>query len=344
MNLPSDIKTIMVRCPNWVGDAVMATPALDSLRAFFPQVRMVAIARRNILKILEGGPWFDAYLDGDDHRWRDFWGLVGEIRRVQPDLAIILPNSIRSVLPLWLGGAQCRIGYRRGGRGMLLSGGPEPRRLNGRFTPMPMENYYLELTEWLGAPQPSVRKPRLYIPDALQQRAEKLFKKYGITASDRLIGLNPGASFGSSKCWPAEYFAQTVGLLQRRFDAKIILFSGPAENDIARSIITQSTANIIDTSSDQVDLAMLKPLIRRCSLLVTNDTGPRHYAVAFDVPAVVVMGPTDPRWTASNLDRTIVLRQEMPCAPCHKKTCPTDHACMKRITPEMVLDAVQKLL
>ncbi len=319
----------------------MATPALDCLRENFRQAHIVAIARRNVQKILEGGPWFDDFLTGDDRHWHSFWVLVREIRQLNPDLTIIMPNSIRSTLPLWLAGAKRRIGYRRGGRGLLLSGGPEPKRQNGLFLPLPMEDYYLGLCQWLDLPLPAVHKPRLYIPAEVQQRGDALLSRYGITPADRLIGLNPGASFGSSKCWPVEHFAQTAELLQQQLNAKIILFAGPAEHDIARSIVSLSKAQIIDTSPDNVDLALLKPLIKRCDVLVTNDTGPRHYAVAFDVPVVVVMGPTDPRWTASNLEYTIVLRQDLPCAPCHQKTCPTDHACMKNITPQGVLDAVR---
>lgn len=103
-------------------------------------------------------------------------------------------------------------------------------------------------------------------------------------------------------------------------------------------------ADIIDTTPDRIDLALLKPMIKRCDALITNDTGPRHYAVAFDVPVVAIMGPTDPRYTAANLDKTAVIRQELECSPCHKKVCPTDHRCMKDITAEMVIEATQKLL
>jgi len=159
-----------------------------------------------------------------------------------------------------------------------------------------------------------------------------------------VIGLNPGASFGSSKCWPTENFAELAELCERRLSAKIVLFSGPGEEDIARAIITQNHAKIIDTSQDGIDLELLKPLIRRCNLLITNDTGPRHYAVAFDVPVVVIMGPTDPRYTNSNLDNTIVLRKELPCSPCHKKVCPRQHECMTGITANEVFGAAEKLL
>ena len=99
-----------------------------------------------------------------------------------------------------------------------------------------------------------------------------------------------------------------------------------------------------DTGPDRVNLELLKPLIQRCQLLVTNDTGPRHYAVAFDIPVVVIMGPTDPRYTNANLEKTIVLRRETECSPCHLKECTLDHRCMTEITPELVLQAGKQLL
>jgi len=207
-----------------------------------------------------------------------------------------------------------------------------------------MTEYYLEICRWLGLKTPQQVKPRLFIGQELFNRGESLIRKYGICEKDIVIGLNPGASFGSSKCWPAENFAELAELCQSRLGARIILFCGPGEQDIAQAIIGQSHAKIIDTSQDGIDLELLKPLVRRCNLLITNDTGPRHYAVALDVPVVVIMGPTDPRYTDSNLDQTIVIRKELPCSPCHRKVCPSRHECMTEIAPGEVFSAAEKLL
>jgi len=157
--------------------------------------------------------------------------------------------------------------------------------------------------------------------------------------------LNPGASFGSSKCWPPEYFARLAELLQEALRCRILLLVGPGEEGIAQRIVTASRARIINTADARVTLAQLKPLIKRCDLLVTNDTGPRHYAVAFGVPHIVLMGPTNARYTASNLEHTTVLQRSLPCVPCHKKTCPLGHhACMREITPESVMEQVTRIL
>jgi heptosyltransferase-2 len=133
-------------------------------------------------------------------------------------------------------------------------------------------------------------------------------------------------------------------MLQSEFRSKIILFAGPREDEIAETIVSMSKAQIIDTSPDKVDLDLLKPLIKRCELLITNDTGPRHYGVALNIPTVVLMGPTNPKYTESDLDSSEVIRLELPCSPCHKKVCPRDHECMTDITPQMVLEKSKELI
>jgi heptosyltransferase-2 len=269
--------------------------------------------------------------------------VVRDIRDLNPDVAVLLPNSIRSALTVWLGGVKEIYGYRRSGRSLLLTGGPKPPRNGERILPIPMVDYYMEICRWLGLNIQDVIKPSLFISESTHKRGEQLLDRYGIEPDDMVIGMNPGAKFGSSKCWPAEYFATLAELLTKRWECKILLFAGPGEGDIAKSIIEASKASIINTFPDN-DLAVLKHLIKRCRLLVTTDAGPRHYAVAFDVPVVVLMGPTDPRYTASNLEKTIVLRRELACSPCYKKRCPYDHACMRGILPEEVLQESEKLL
>jgi heptosyltransferase-2 len=344
-NMPeSRVETILVRCPNWVGDIVMATPTFGCLRENFPGAKMVGLIRKRAKEILKDGPWFDGFIDCEDKSWSGLRRTARQIRTLKPDIAIVLPNSIRSALTVRLGGAKRTYGYRRSGRGILLTGGPEPKREGGKIVPMPMVEYYLEICRWLGLETPASAKPSLYVGADLRRKAALLFEKYGIEERDMVIGLNPGASFGSSKCWPAEHFAALAELIEGRLNAKILLLSGPGEESIVQAIMSQTHARIIDTGPDKIDLALLKPVIRRCDLLITNDTGPRHYAVAFDVPVVVIMGPTDPRYTAASLEKTMVIRKDLDCSPCHKKVCPTDHRCMTEITPDMVFEQTMKLL
>jgi len=338
------INTLLIHCPNWVGDIVMAIPALDCFRNNYPGAKIIGIVKKRAQGILRDGPWFDGFIDSDDKSGSGFRRLIRQIRQCNADMAVLLPNSIRSLLSVRLGGVKDVFGYRRDFRGLFLSGGPKPMRNEHGIVPIPMTEYYLGICRWLGLSIPEKAKPKLFIGKQVTEKAEALFKKHGILENDLVIGLNPGASFGSSKCWPAEYFAELAELCEEELDAKILLLAGPGEESIVEAILQTSRAKIIDTHKEQVDLELLKPVVRRCNLLITNDTGPRHYAVALDVPVVVIMGPTDPRYTASNLERTIVIRKELDCSPCHKKTCPKEHQCMTEIAATEVFAAVKKLL
>jgi len=338
------INTLLIYCPNWVGDIVMAIPALDCFRNNFPEAKIIGIVKKRAQGILRDGPWFDGFINSDDKSWGGFWQMTKQVRQYKADMGILLPNSVRSLVSVRLGGVKDVYGYRRNFRGLFLSGGPKPIRNEHGIVPIPMTEYYLGICRWLGLSVPEKVQPKLFINKQVLNRAEALFQKHGIRENDLVIGLSPGASFGSSKCWPAEYFAELAELCEKELGTKILLLAGPGEEQIAEAILQESRANIIDTHNDGVDLELLKPMVQRCNLLITNDTGPRHYAVALDVPVVVIMGPTDPRYTASNLDHTVVIRKEMDCSPCHKKACPREHQCMKEIAPTEVFTAAKKLL
>ena len=342
--IKTNYRKIVVFCPNWVGDVVMATPTFECLRQNFPKARIIAFVRKYARGVISDGPWFDQIVECHDKTLPGFFRVVRSIRRLKPDLAIVLPNSFRSALLARLGGAGLIIGYRRSGRTILLSNGPTPRRGRNKWLPVPMSEYYLEICRWLKLNMPETPRPRLFFSDGLQTQSEDLLKRYGIRPHDMVIGLNPGAKFGTSKCWPPDYFASLASLISEKWPCKLLLFVGPGETDLGESIVDLSRAAIINTGPDSVDLSLLKPLIKRCQLLITNDTGPRHYAVAFDVPVVVIMGPTDPRYTDANLEKTVILRQQLACSPCHDKTCALDHECMTGITPRNVLQGTQQLL
>ena len=342
--MKKQINTLVVFCPNWVGDVVMATPAFLSLRDAYPDAKIIGVIRKYASRIIEDGPWFDEIIDCNDKTFKGYYKLIKNIRRYKADMAVIFPNTFRSAGIAKLGGIKKIFGYKRNKRSFLLNGGPVPLIKNKKYLPVPMVKYYLKICTWLGLKASESSAPSLYYSDAIKKKGEKLLEKYRIKQGDILIGINPGAKFGSSKCWPEEYFAKLSELIEKEFNCKILLFAGPGEESIAASITKKSKAAIINTCPDKVDLGLLKYLIKRCNLLVTNDTGPRHYAVAFDIPVVVIMGPTDPGYTESNLEKTLVLRHELDCTPCHKGKCPLGHhQCMRSITPESVFLGVKEL-
>jgi len=322
----------------------MATPTFDCIRRNLPDARLIGLIRNYARGVIADGPWFDDIVEKNDKTIGGIIDLIPRLRRLHADLAVILPNSFRSALIARLAGARKIFGYRRNGRTALLTGGPQPRRDNHRITPRPMVEYYMEICRWLNFDTPSQPRPRLFYSQTTQQNGARLIESCGITPADMVIGMNPGARFGSSKCWPPEYFARLAEMIAQRWDCKIILFTGPGEQDLGRQIVKLSRAKIINPGSDRLNLELLKPLVQRCRLLVTNDTGPRHYAVAFDIPVVVIMGPTDPRYTDANLEKTIIVRRDLECAPCHHKECALHHSCMTEILPEEVMQAAEQLL
>ena len=322
----------------------MATPVFKCLRQNYPDARIIGLIRGYAKGVVEDAPWFDQLIEMNDKTWRGFVRLVFQIRRLKGQIAVVLPHTFRSALLARLGGARRIYGYRRNGRSTLITDGPRPLRDGGRIRPVPMVDYYLEICRRLQLTIDRDTKPRLFIARSLQKKGNQLLERYGIGPDDMVIGLNPGAQYGASKCWPPEHFARLAELLEQRWNCRLLLFIGPGEESIGDEIVQLSRTAIINTGPDQVDLALLKPLIQRCRLLVTNDTGPRHYAVAFDIPVVVIMGPTDPRYTHANLEKTRVLRQELDCSPCHLKECPLEHSCMRDITPQDVLQAAEQLV
>ncbi len=345
MKFPDNVKKIIVRCPSWVGDIVMATPVYDSVRATWPDAEIVGLVRNYAVDILGGGPWFDRVAGIDDGSKAGKSCQVALIKEFAPDIAIVLPNSWSSALPIWKAGCRNIFGYRRDFRGLILRAGPKPIKEGGRIKPMPTTDYYRDLCSFLGLKIPDSFMPHLYIDQELQARANLIYSKYNIDKDERVIGLNPGASFGSSKCWPAEYYAELAKRLQDKYKCRLFMFTAPGEDQIADEIMSYAKADIIEMRKEGLDLALLKPLINRCEMLVTNDTGPRHYAVAFDKPVAVIFGSTDPGLTASNLEKTATIRLDIECSPCQKKICPLEHhKCMKDLSVDMVFSQIVDLM
>jgi heptosyltransferase-2 len=299
---------------------------------------------------LAGATYVDDLLPDPGPSLAGTFALTAELRRRRFDLAIIYPRSFRAALAPLLAGIPERIGHRGELRRWLLTRAlgerPRPRRLGHpgpRQFPYPMSERYRELVVAAGG-SPGDGRPVLAVSPECEERARKKRAELGIADGERLIGINPGASFGASKLWPVERFARLIDLLNRRFGRRAIIFVGPGEEEIARRIQEGSASRSISTGGGPLGLDLLKPFVRDLDLLVTTDTGTRHYAVAFRVPVVVIMGPTHPGFTAANLDETEVIRRDVPCGPCHLKVCPLDHRCMTLIEPEEVLERAEALL
>ena len=342
------VQRILVRSPNWVGDVVMATPAFRCLRRNFPGAHISVLVKNYSRQVIEGGPWFDEVIEYDPegaHRGvLGYLRLVRRLRRGRYDLAIVLVNSQRGALEALLSGARERVGYDRGGRGWTFTKRIPPPRENNRNVPINMVDYYLDLCYAVGCSEES-RQTELFTTPEGEAQAEEILHSHGWEPSRMMIAINPGASFGSSKCWPPEYFASTADLLIERHNCQIIIFCAPKERAIAQAVASRMKHPVINPCGHGVTLHNLKAITRRCRMLITNDTGPRHYAVAFGLPVVCIMGSTSPRYTDVNLEKTTKVSVEVHCGPCQQKVCTQpEHICMTRVTPEMVLDAADDLL
>jgi heptosyltransferase-2 len=327
---------IVMRVPNPLGDAIMSTPAIHAIKQKFHHAHVTVLSKESVKAVFAGLPFYDDLISCDGK----FLPLVKRLRSETFDLGVLFPNSFRSALQFFAGGIGRRIGYSRHGRGMLLTDALyPPMEMKGDqwgMKPVYMVDYYLAISIYMGCPVVS-RHPALAITEEEGKEYRAFASLNGIFGNQKLAVVIPGAGFGSSKCWMPEYFAEVSdSLVESGFT--VVLAPGHGEMDVAHCIRVLMKRNCI-LSEEVLGLGCLKVLIKNASLVIANDTGPRHIAVAFDTPVVVIMGPTDPRYTNGNLGKTAIIRKDLPCSPCHKKVCPLDHQCMKMITPDEVFRA-----
>ncbi len=338
-------KKILIRPPNWVGDVVMATPAFRCIRESYPHAKISILLKPHVRKILNGAPWFDELIDVGARLAVPLpLPLIRQLRSKGFDLGIIFPNSFSSALMMFISGAKRRAGYKRDARSLLLTDGIDRLRENGKFLPTYMADYYLRLCTHIGC-QPQSRELELFVSDDDFRKVDELFAKHRIANDKPVFLINPGVSYGSSKCWSTDGFAAVADLLKEHYGCNVLVVCGPGEVELGNEIRRAARKEVIGLTPEEVPLDVLKALVKRCSLLITVDSGPRHYAVAFKKPVVVLMGPTDPRYTETSYEiGHVVRREDVSCAPCHLKTCPTDHRCMEQITPEMVFSVCRELI
>lgn len=320
---------LIVRLPNWLGDTVMAVPALRALRARWPGAR-TALA----------GPWA-SMLAGQDladvlidypRPWRERLRASRDARRFGAEVALLLPNSPESALAARWWGARRLVGYATDGRTWLLS---DPLPLPPRRRHQVDE--YLALAEHLDA-RSDERVPRLAPPaeGEARQRAHALVSGvlFG-TAARPLVGVHLGAAGGPAKTWPAGHVADLCRRLVAE-GAACLLLGPPAEAAAAEAVCAEAPAvSLVGRDEPGLLLALLPEL----DVLVSGDTGVAHLAAALGTPVVTIFGPTDPALSAPR-GRAAIVAHAVPCAPCFYRRCPIDHACMRGVAPGLVAERV----
>lgn len=335
--------------PNWVGDLVMATPALRALRRRFPRpARIAGILRPQLAELLCGSDWLDEQWHFDprsDHcEWRSP-ALVGRLRQHRFDLAILLTNSLRSGLLAWLGGAKERVGYVRDLRGVLLTRKLYHPQDGYRLVPQPVVQTYLALAEAVGCPE---ERPQLELAVTPQERdlGERTWKNLGLRTDGRVVALNSSGAFGVSKHWPLEHCAALARRIAERLDHDVLVLCGPQERNGAREIVRRAASpRVFSLAEEQVGLSLTKACLERARMLVSTDSGPRHIAAALGKPTITLMGPTLPAWTENPTAHDRLVRVDLDCVGCGKRTCPLGHhRCMQDLLPERVFEEVAREL
>ncbi len=341
---------LLVVLPNWVGDLVLATPALRAFRQRFSTSHIAFLVRPHLADILSGGDWMDEVIRWPSRRHqarsqqrRGFLGLAARLRDKRFDCAVLLTNSFKSALLARLAAIPRRVGYDRDGRGLLLTDRLLPERANGKYVPIPMTRYYNAVARYMGSRE-CPPELELFTTPKDEAGADQALASAGVEPDRPIVVLNPAASFGPAKCWLPDRFAQVADGLAERHNAAVFISCGPREISAARQVAGSMKHRGIVLDQPVMPLGPMKALIRRASLLVTNDTGPRHFAKAFGTPVVTVFGPTDPRWTELDFAAERKHQVKVHCGPCMKRTCPLDHRCMTRIPSEAVLASAEELL
>lgn len=337
------IRKILIRSVNWIGDAVMTTPAISVIREQFPNAEISVLANAMVSHLFLHHPGIDRIITFD--RTGKHHGVAGRLRLSQElrahrfDLAVIFPNSFDSALVPWLAGIPARIGKCSDGRTLLLSGRFEASK---EASPCHEVDYYLTLLKYFGIT--GTRTP-LHLVTTPQEdsAASALLSEQGIAPNDLVIGINPGASYGSAKRWYPDRFAEVARQLGIEWSAKVVIFGGPGETAIAGDIASHLNGTAVNVAG-KTSVRELMALIKRCNFFITNDSGPMHIAAAFGVPLVAIFGSTDHTGTSPYSSNAAVVRIDVECAPCKLRECPIDHRCMTGVTVEAVVRESVRLM
>ena len=340
-------KRILIRAPNWIGDAVMCEPALRGLRSLFPSAELTILAKPSIAELYTGCSEVGQVLVYDDKGSHvgiaGKWVLAGLLRRHHFDLAVLFQNAFEAAFLAWLAGIPRRYGYATDGRVLFLTqpvAVPRPESLVHQV------EYYWNMLKPLGV-SGDAPLPTLHVSTDEDRIVHDRLASAGIDSAYLMVGINPGSTYGSAKRWLPERFAEVAQRVVRELEKEagvgvaVAILGGRGEESLGKNIASRLDCRSI-VLSGATTIRELMAVVKRCRLLITNDTGPMHIAAAFGVPIVAVFGPTDSRTTAPYGQEQSVVREPVDCAPCLLRDCPIDHRCMTRISVDRVYETALK--
>ena len=332
--MPEEFQNIIVRMPNWLGDAVMATPVITDLRNQWPKATITAMCQAGVATLLRGNPHLNEIFSFSKpneflHR-QQRRNLIARLRQGKYDLGILLPNSFSSAWWFWRGGVRTRVGFASDGRSFLMTHAPAfpPERGQEHLV-----RTYKRLLEPLGIPA-SNTPPRLYVTESERSAAKAIFRQHQIPEGASIVGINPGAAFGSAKCWLPERFREVIAHLATRPNTYVVCFADAAGADLVHGICQGMPSQVIDLAA-ATSLRELIALIEQCTVFLTNDSGPMHIAAALKTPLVALFGSTNDIATGP-YGHGEIIHKHVECSPCYRRICPIDFRCMTRITSDEV--------
>jgi heptosyltransferase-2 len=321
-----EFSNILVRATNWIGDAVMCLPALAALRERFPGSRITILAKPWVAGLYERETFADEVILYDRRKRRE---IVRDLRRRHFDCAVLLQNALEAALIAFLARIPTRIGYNRDARGFLLTHSvPVPRP--GEI-PRHERFYYLELLRRAGILN--------QLPESTLIRLTPPPVERG-----RVVGVSPGAAYGTAKRWLPERFADAALQVARRRDASIALFGSADEAALCQQVSTRLGDYPHRNHAGQTTLKQFIEMAAACEVFLTNDSGAMHIASALGVPTIAIFGATDDIGTGPTGLNARIVRQNVDCSPCLLRECPIDHRCMTQVTVERVAAEALKLL
>jgi heptosyltransferase-2 len=333
--------------PNWVGDVVMATPALRLLRERLPDADLVGIMRPIADEVLAGVPWFRdvIYYDRRSAQPQQQMGpVIRKLHEHRLDTIVLFPNSLRSAFMAWRSGTRERIGIVRNGRGLLLTRAVQHPRPSFREPVSAMEVYRHLISQWVGGK--TKYPPQLMTTSKERALAHEVWQCASWKKSDKVVVLNSGGAYGPAKDWPLRSFVALSHRLVDELGTKVLMVCGPSECDNAKQFVKLADRDAIQsTASLPASIGRTKACIQLATMMISTDSGPRHFAAGYNVPVVALFGPTDARWSLNGHPNEVRLAvDQLDCRPCAKRTCPLGHhRCMTDLSVERVMQATHRL-
>ncbi|MCJ7581871.1 MAG: lipopolysaccharide heptosyltransferase II [Candidatus Aminicenantes bacterium] len=331
---------IAVRAPNWIGDSILALPALSALHENFPDAEIWICGLDWIKDIFLPLKYVEGVIPlKNPSRMGGLLQNAKRLKKHQFDVGLLLTNSFSSALLFFLARITQRWGYDRDFRRFLLT---KPVPINAGILSNHQALYYSGLLSGLGL-LVSPQSPDLSLDPAVKQKANDLLVSVGIKFQNPLVVLNPGAFYGSAKRWPSSRFAELATMLQEKNLADILIVGSADELVLAQEIASQMKRPPIILSG-KTTVSQLAGVLLHATLFVSNDSGPMHLANSLRVPVIAIFGPTDPRLTGPYQQPSAVVKKNADCWPCRTRECQTDHKCMESILAADVYLACERFL